>query len=240
MKTSFPHKIMTKLVKALDPRFDKYREKPIADLEKIHAKEQRKFDKQLEKAIREEHENFVPQSEQELVQVIRRSSREILSIKNRNLISGAMSFDKRKAILIMMPREDITFLNDSDFLGPINLDKLYKTGDTTFPVLNKSKKVCGLIRTNKLDLLNITKDQPVTKLMEHEVAFARDDYTLEQLLAVFLRNHTDYVLIIDKNEKLLGYAELDTLIAVLFNREIRDDFSDDDSSLAVSKRNLDE
>ena len=141
-------------------------------------------------------------------------------------------------MLIMMPREDIVFLQDSDVLGPLNLDKLYKTGDKIFPVLNKAKKVCGIIRPEKIDVLHISKNQPVSKLMSHDVVFARDDYTLEQLLAVFLRNHTDYVFIINKDEKLLGYAELDTLIAVLFNREIKDDFEDDASSISVSRREL--
>ena len=238
MKQSLPHKMMAKLVKALDPRFDKYREKPMADSEKVREKDRQKHEEQLEAAVKMEHENYTPQSEKELVQLIRRTPREILSVRNRNLISGAMSFEKRKASLIMMPRDDITFLKDSDFLGPLYLDKLYKTGDTIFPVLNKAKKVCGLIRTNKLDLLHITKDQPVTKLMEHDVAFARDDYTLEQLLAVFLRNHTDYVLIIDKDEKLLGYAELNSLISVLFYREVKDDFENDASSTAVARREL--
>lgn len=229
---------MAKLVARLDPRWDKYRAKTIADTEKTKAEHRAKYQQQLEQAVKMEHDNYIPQNEKELVQIIRRTPRDILSVKNRNLISGAMSFDKRTAMLVTMPREDITFLNDSDFLGPLNLDKLYKTGDTVFPVLNKSKKVCGLIRTNKLDLLHITKDQPVTKLMEHEVAFARTDYTLEQLLAVFLRAHTDYVLIIDDKEELVGYAELSTLIAVLFNREIKDDFADDSSSTLVSRRDL--
>ncbi len=230
--------MMAKLVKALDPRFDKYREKPMSESEKVRENDLRKFDEQLEAAVKMERENYTPQSEKELVQVIRRTPREVLSVRNRNLISGAMSFGKRRAMLITMPREDITFLQDSDFLGPLNLDKLYKTGDTIFPVLNKAKKVCGIIRTNELDLLHITKDQPVTKLMEHNVVFARDDYSLEQLLAVFLRNHTDYVFIIDKDENLLGYAELNTLIAILFNREVKDDFEDDASSISVSRREI--
>lgn len=229
---------MGKIVNGLDPHFDKYRACPIAKSEEKHEAEQQKNLEQIEQAIQHEHDNYTPQNEKELVQVIRRTPREVLSVKNRNLISGAMSFGQRKAILIMVPKDDIVFLNDKDFLGPLKLDQLYKTGDTIFPVLNKSKKVCGLIRTDKLDLLHITKDQPVTKLMEHDVSFARDDYTLEQLLAVFLRNHTDYVLIIDKNEQLLGYAELNTLIAILFNREIKDDFSDDASSNLVASREL--
>lgn len=238
MKLSFPDKMMKKLVKTLDPRFEKYREKPMSEAENDREKDRAKYEEQLTAAVKMERENYTPQSEKELVQIIRRTPREILSVRDRNLISGAMSFSKRRAMLVTMPREDIVFLSDSDFLGPLNLDKLYHTGDTIFPVLNKAKKVCGLVRTDKLDLLNITKDQPVTKLMEHKVVFARDDYTLEQLLAVFLRNHTDYVLIIDKNESLLGYAELNTLIAILFNREIKDDFADDDSSISVSRREM--
>ncbi len=238
MKKTLRYKIMAKFVKSFGAHFDKYREKPISESEKAREKDRILFQEKADEAVRHEHENFTPQSEKELIQAIRRTPREILSVRNRNLISGAMSFDKRKAILIMMPREDITFLDDSEFLGPIMLDKLYKTGDTIFPVLNKAKKVCGIIRTDKLDPIHITKGLPVTKLMEHEIVFARDDYTLEQLLAVFLRNHTDYVLIIDKKENLLGYAELSTLIAILFNREIKDDFEDDASSIAVSRREL--
>ena len=238
MKQSFPYKMMAKLVKVLDPRFDKYREKPISESEKVRENDRKKFDEQLEAAVKMERENYTPQTEKELVQVIRRTPREALSVRDRNLISGAMSFSKRRAMLITMPREDIVFLNETDVLGPLNLDKLYKTGDTIFPVLNKAKKVCGIIRTNELDLLHISKDQPVSKLMEHNVVFAREDYTLEQLLAVFLRNHTDYVFIIDEKENLLGYAELNSLIAILFNREIKDDFDDDSSSISVSRRDI--
>ena len=242
MKQSFPRKIMTKLVAALDPHFDKYRANPVAtskeQAEKAREKEEKKFQKQVDDAVKRELKEYTPKSEKELVQLLRRTPREVLSVKHRNLISGAMSFDKRKAILITMPRDDITFLKDTDFLGPLNLDKLYKTGDTVFPVLNKNKRVCGLIRTDKLDLLHIEKNQPVTKIMEHNVAFAREDYTLEQLLAAFLRARTDYILIINAEEQLVGYAELSTLISVLFNREIKDDFESDDSSLLVSRRDL--
>lgn len=230
--------MMAKIVKTLDPRFEKYREKPMSESEKVREKDLEKYEKKLVEAVKMEHDNYVPQSEKELVQVIRRAPREVLSVRDRNLISGAMSFAKRRAMLITMPREDIVFLEDSDVLGPLNLDKLYKTGDKIFPVLNKAKKVCGIIRPEKIDVLHISKNQPVSKLMSHDVVFARDDYTLEQLLAVFLRNHTDYVFIIDKDENLLGYAELDTLIAVLFNREIKDDFEDDSSSISVSRREI--
>ena len=210
------------------------REKQKDELEEL----EQKYEEKLAAAVEKEHKNFTPASEKELVEVIRRTPREVLDVKGRNLISGAMSFKTRRAALVMMPREDITFLKDKDTLGPVILDKLYKTGETIFPVLNNYDKVCGLIRTDKLDLLHIGKNEPVAKLMEHNVAFARADYTLEQLLAVFLRNNTDYVLIIDDKEQLLGYAELDTLIAVLFNRELKDDFSDDTSSSLVAKRDL--
>lgn len=241
---SFLKKLMTKLVGFFDRHFDRFRAVPIAKgkaaREAAQAKLESEYDKKLKTAIKEEHKNYTPQSEKDLVEIIRRTPTEALSIRDRNLISGAMSFKSRKASLIMMPKDDITFLNEKDNLGPLALDKLYKTGDTVFPVLNRNEKVCGLLRTDKLDLLHIGKTEPVAKLMETGVAFARYDYTLEQLLAVFLRNRTDYVLIIDDKEKLLGYAELGTLISVLFNREIKDDFDNDTSSSAVANRRDDE
>jgi CBS domain containing-hemolysin-like protein len=242
MKAFFAN-LMAKIVAFFDPRVDRFRKVPIAKGKEAREKAQEKlehdFEKRLKDAIKEEHKNFTPQSEKDLVDIIRRTPREALSIKDRNLISGAMSFKSRTAAVVMMPRDDIIFLHEKDSLGPLALDKLYKTGETVFPVLNGADKVCGIIRTDKLDLLHIGKNEPVAKLMEHNVAFARTDYTLEELLAVFLRNHTDYVLIIDSNEKLLGYAELDTLIAVLFNREIKDDFDNDASSFAVARRERD-
>ena len=135
---------MTKLVAALDPHFDKYRAKPVSvskeQADKAREKEEKKFQKQVDDAVKRELKDYTPKNEKELVQLLRRTPREVLSVKQRNLISGAMSFDKRKAILITMPKDDITFLKDTDFLGPINLDKLYKTGDTVFPVLNKNKR----------------------------------------------------------------------------------------------------
>ena len=239
MKAFFA-KVMAKIVAFFDSRVDRFRKVPIAKGKEAREKAQEKlehdYEKRLKDAIKEEHKNYTPQSEKDLVEIIRRTPREALSIKDRNLISGAMSFKGRTAAVVMMPRDDITFVKEKDSLTPVALDKLYKTGDTVFPVLNGADKVCGLIRTDKLDLLHIGKNEPVAKLMEHNVAFARIDYTLEELLAVFLRSHTDYVLIIDNNEKLLGYAELSTLIAVLFNREIKDDFDNDASSFAVARR----
>ena len=127
MKQSFPRKIMTKLVAALDPHFDKYRAKPVSvskeQADKAREKEEKKFQKQVDDAVKRELKDYTPKNEKELVQLLRRTPREVLSVKQRNLISGAMSFDKRKAILITMPKDDITFLKDTDFLGPINLDR---------------------------------------------------------------------------------------------------------------------
>ena len=226
---------MTKLVGFFDRHFDRFRATPISN-GKAQAKLESEYEKKLKAAIKEEQKNYTPTSEKDLVDIIRRTPTEALSVRDRNLISGAMSFKTRRASLVMMPKEDITFINEKDSLRPLVLDKLYKTGVSVFPVLNRSEKVCGLLRTDKLDLLHIGKNEPVAKLMEHNVAFARVDYTLEQLLAVFLRNRTDYVLIIDSKEKLLGYAELNTLISVLFNREVKDDFDNDASSAAVAAR----
>ena len=68
------------------------------------------------------------------------------------------------------------------------------------------------------------------------VFFVRTDYTLEMLLATFLRTNSSYCIVINRDEKIEGYVTLDTLMYVLFGREIADSFDNDSNATAVAKR----
>ena len=72
--------------------------------------------------------------------------------------------------------------------------------------------------------------------MSTDVYFVRADYTLEMLLATFIRTNSSYCIVVDKNANIKGDVTLDTLIFVLFGREIADSFDNDASALAVAKR----
>ena len=208
---SFFHKLMAKFVKWLDPKLAKFRtpEKKIP---------------------------FTPQNEKEFIGVLKRTPKEILSDNQRNLIAGVMTFDQIPVSEIMTERSELMLLNESDFLGPLLLDKMFKTGHTHFPVLDKDGHVFGYVNTEDIDPLKITEDQPLDAFINKKVYFARIDYSLQMLLATFLRSDCSYCIVVDKDANFIGAVTMDTLITVLFGHHVRDTFDNDASPLAVSKR----
>ena len=211
MDESFKQKVMKKLTAWLDPKLAKYRE-PV------------------------KKEPYVPKTEKEFIGVLKRTPEEILTSDQRNLIAGVMSFDQMPVSLIMTERKDMMFLSEADFLGPLLLDKMYKTGADTFPVLDKEGQVCGIVRTRSIDPLKITEDQPIENFIEKNVYFVRADYSLKMLLAALIRTEASYAAVVDRDAHVVGSVTLDTLMAVLFGRRVKDSFASDDSPFSVARR----
>ncbi len=211
-KQSFFHKLMVKFTAKIDPKLEKYR------------------------PPKKKEPPFTPKTEEELIDVIKRTPKTLLDAQARNLLASAMAFDKMAVSVIMSPKREMEFLHETDFLGPLTFDKLYKSGATRFPILDQNDQVCGILNTDRVDPLAITEETPITKYMSTDVYFVRTDYTLEMLLATFLRTESSYCIVIDREEKIKGYVTLDTLMYVLFSREISDSFDNDASAPAVAKR----
>ena len=211
MEESFGHKVMKKFTAWLDPKLAKYRE-PV------------------------KKEPYVPKTEREFISVLKRTPEEILTDDQRNLIAGVMTFDQMPVSLIMTERKDMMFLSEADFLGPLLLDKMYKTGSDHFPVLDKDGQVCGIVSTKNIDPLKITEDQPINNFIEKDVYFARADYSLKMLLATIIRTEASYIVVVDRDAHVVGSVSLDTLMSVLFGRRIKDSFASDDSPFSVARR----
>ena len=209
---SFFYKIMAKFTAKIDPKLEKYR------------------------PPKKKEPPFTPKTEEELIAVIKRTPKSLLDAKTRNLLASAIAFDKMAVSVIMSPKREMEFLHESDFLGPLTFDKLYKSGSTRFPILDQNDQVCGILNTDNVDPLAITEETPITKYMSTDVVFVRADYTLEMLLATFLRTNSSYCIVVDRDAKIKGFITLDTLMFVLFGREIADSFDNDSSVFAVAKR----
>ena len=209
---SFFHKMMVKFTASIDPKLEKYR------------------------PPKKKEPPFTPKTEEELIGVIKRTPKTLLDAKTRNLLASAMAFDKMAVSVIMSPKREMEFLHETDFLGPLTFDKLYKSGTDRFPILDQNDQVCGILNTDNVDPLAITEETPITKYMSTDVFFVRADYTLEMLLATFIRTNSSYCIVVDKEAKIKGFVTLDTLMFVLFGREIADSFDSDSSVFAVAKR----
>lgn len=204
-------KVASRLVRWLDPRLQKYRKETPATL-------------------------YTPESEEELIKLLRRTPTVVLGKNERKLIAGAMSFSDAPVSSIMTPRPAMRLLSDKDFLGPLLLDKLYKSGAKSFVVLDKKQQICGILNTNSFNPLSVAEDTPISEYMQPTVFYIRADYSLEMALSAFLRTGATLLVVIDRDAKMLGSLDFSRLIEKLFGREVFDSFDRDTSLEAVASR----
>lgn len=187
----------------------------------------------------EERPPYVPESLEDFIGVMQRTPQEFLNGKQRAIIAACMSFGDRKVADIMMPRSEVTFVYEHDFLGPLMLDKLYQSGSSHFPVLSSDgHQIIGLIHTDALNSLEVKNTDRATKYLDKKVYYLRSDYTLEQAMAAFLRTNCFFFLVIDRAGQLVGLLTYKMLVAYLLGYTPKDDFDDDTSIAAVMKREI--
>lgn len=204
-------KAISRLVRWLDPRLQKYRPKKIT-------------------------KPYTPSSEADLIKLLKRTPKDVLSKDQRALIAGAMSFDRTPVSKIMTPLSAMLFLKNTDFLGPLILDKLYKSGANYFVVLGSKKEISGLINTKNLDPLRISEDTPVSHFLDSTVFYIRADYSLDMALAAFLRTGANFLLVVNHDAEIIGSLDFSRLISVLFGHDVSDSFESDANLQAVSLR----
>ena len=203
-------KLITKTVKWADPKLAKYRSvKP-----------------------------FVPHSSKELMAILRRTPKDILSDRERDIIIAAANFRITRVDEIMIPRSEMTFVHENEILGPLMLDKLYKSGFSHFPVVDSRKKVIGALHTEALMSLAVKETDRAKKFLDTKIYYVRRDYTLEQTLAAFTRTNAYFLLVIDSDGEIVGIVTYQLLAEHLLGKPDKvDTFDRDDDIYSVAQRN---
>lgn len=207
------NKFMVWLANFLGPKLDKYR-KEQSDVPEI----------------------FLPETVEDLVWVLKKAPSNVLSEKDREKIMMAMTFSSKKVRDIMLKREEITFVHVNDFMGPLTLDKLYKSGFAHFPVLDIKGGIAGIIHTSSLNSLKIKETDRAGSFLDKNVFYMRDNYSLNEALAAFIRTNSCYFMVVNSDAQVVGLLTLKMLIAKLLGEAPDDDFAEDDSVMAVAKR----
>lgn len=208
------HKFMVWIANFLGPKLDKYRKNGEAELPKI----------------------YLPETEEDLVWVLKKLPADVLKESDREKIMAAMSFSKKKVRDIMLTREKITFVHVNDFMGPLTLDKLYQSGFSHFPVLDVKGGIAGIIHTSSLNSLEIKDTDRAASFLDQNVFYMRDDYTLPMAVAAFLRTNSYFFMVVNHDGQTVGLLTLEMLISRLLGEEMQDDFSGDKDVMAVAKR----
>ena len=208
--------LLKKIVRWLDPKLETFREqKPPA-----------------EPAL------YLPETEEELVYILRNTPKEILPKDKRAMIASVMSFRDTTVKKLMLKKADMTFVNESETLGPLMLDKLYRSGFSHFPVLSKTGEVVGAINTSSLNSLKIRNDPIAKEILHPEVFYLREDYTLEQALNAFLRTNSFVFIIINQRKQIVGELTYQMMVEFLIGKRRHDDFEGDDDINEVAERRL--
>jgi CBS domain containing-hemolysin-like protein len=152
---------------------------------------------------------------EDFIGVLQRTPKSILNNVGRSRIAAVMSFDERVVGDIMVAKKDMVFVNEKDFLGPLMLDKLYKSGFYNFPVVDNGGKVKGVIHTEALNALEIKKTDRAGKYMDGNVVYLHEGDSLKKAVEEIERTNAYYFLVLDKDEGLAGFFTVQMLLDYL-------------------------
>ena len=168
-------KFLRRFTRWIDPKLEPYRSKPRA---KSPAPED--TTKNTPEAT---PEPYTPTSTTDLLALLRRTPDFVLTDHERQNIIAAINFPTAKVSDLMLPRADITYVKEDETLGPLTLDRLYRSSFQHFPVQDATGKIIGVIHTAALNHLDTKSTPRAADLIDPELYYLRSDYTLAQALA---------------------------------------------------------
>ncbi len=166
-------------------------------------------------------------------------SQGVLSAEERKLIVNSLSFADRRVYEVMTPRDEIVTVSKSEFLGPLTLDELSKSGHEKLPVIaGDINHVVGILHLEGLLSLDKKRSTTVETAMEQKVYYILKNQTLEHALTAFLTTRHYMLIVINEHREIVGLITLTDVVQALVGREIVDEFDSHDSIRAVSMRKI--
>ena len=190
---------MQNFVRWLDPKLDKFRTST----------------KPAKSAKSKSTPKYTPKSLADFIDVLKRTPKNIISDQDRTRIAAVMSFDDRTVADLMVKKSDMIFVKTTDILGPLVLDKLYKSGFTNFPVVDSRDKVKGIINTDALNTLEIKKTDRADKYLTKEFDYLHSDDSLPRAVEQITRTGSQYFLVLDSTDSLAGFFTVEILLNYL-------------------------
>lgn len=185
--------LMRKFVSWLDPKLERFRTK------KMPAKPKK----------------YIPGSLEDFIDVLRRTPKSILNDTDRSRIAAIMSFEERKVSDLMVSKDKMVFVESKEILGPLVLDKLYKSGFTNFPVVDTKGKVKGVIHTEALNTLEIKKTDRADKYIDKNFNYLHASDSLQFVIEEIERTNSYYFLVLDASDALVGFFTIQMLLDYL-------------------------
>lgn len=190
----------------------------------------------VETTVAKETEVDIPTTRAEILAVIKSAPYQVFPKDERRLMEAVLTLKERPMSEIMIPKNKIVYVDHNELLGPVALDRLYQSKMLHFPVRNAKKEVIGAIHTASLNSLEVKESFRAGEILDPNVYYLREDYTMAEALDTFMRNECYFCLVVNDYGKIVGMVNFSDLAAEIFGGADRDDFNRDDDPLAVAKR----
>ena len=194
-------KLMQKFISWLDPKLDRFRT----------------HETPTKPAKPTKSAKYTPKTLAEFIEVLKRTPKDVLSDTDRARIAAIMSYENRKVSELMIPKSEMVFVNSKDLLGPLMLDKLYKSGFTNFPVVDNKNHVKGVIHTEALNALEVKKTDRAEKYMDKTVSYLHITDSLEHAVTEIERTNSYYFLVLNNDDELAGFFTAKMLLDFLLS-----------------------
>lgn len=175
-------------------------------------------------------------SKEELKYIVKRADGAI-SDSERATILSALEFNRKIVKDIMVGRNKVETVGRGELLGPLELDRLHKTGHGHFPVVAGGlENVVGVLRLEDVLTVKGQESRTADAVMLRRVYYVREDYSLGQTLDAFIRTNFHFLMVVNEQRETVGIVTLGDLMRALLGGGIGGEFLDDDDKKAVAKR----
>lgn len=238
-------KFLRRFTKWIDPKLEPYRThprsnpQPIANPDELKAPDFQPAKNQYSQSTIQPPANSfddAPRTRADIFEIIAQAPHGIFSQRERNMIISLLSLPDVKVSDLMLPASKIVYVDADEILGPLTLDRLYRSGFSHFPVKNAKGDLIGCVHTAHFNNLDIRESNRVSEILDPSLYYVRDDYSLEQVLNTFLRTNAYFLLVTDRYGKIAGLISFNDFIHHLFGTSPKDSFDRDDDRLSVANR----
>jgi len=130
------------------------------------------------------------------------------------LVERALSFDDRQAADIVQSHNNQHFVDADDTMGPVLLDQLHKSKQSSFLVYKDTKEnIIGSLSMR--DAVNAKHDGRVFDLVRNDLMFVHEDFSLRQVLTAFQKTSQPIAVVINGFEEFVGIITFDALLQEL-------------------------
>lgn len=160
-----------------------------------------------------------PKSLEDFIKIVQLTPRSVISEAGRERIAAVMTFDAKHVIDLMEEKSKMVFVRADEVLGPLTLDKLYKSGFRSFPVIDEKGKVMGILSTEALNDLSIKKTEKAEKYIDKRIDYLHTKDSLRFAVEEIVRTNGYYFLVLDSSENLAGFFTIEMLFNYLIGRK---------------------